>query len=70
MLALAFVAGLFAIPSHPADPSTAPADEAPKVGALAPDFLLIDQDGRYITRDSLRGKRVLLAFYPKDFTPG
>mgnify|MGYP003340380585 CR=1 FL=1 len=42
----------------------------PEVGAKAPDFTLVDQDGRYVTRDSLLGKKAVLAFYPKDFTGG
>jgi|SoiMethySBSTD1v2_1073268.scaffolds.fasta_scaffold537463_2 peroxiredoxin Q/BCP len=42
----------------------------PKVGDPAPDFTVQDQDGRTITRDSLRGRKVVLAFYPKDFTGG
>lgn len=46
------------------------ADGVPKVGEPAPDFSIPDQDGRLVTRDSLRGKRVLFAFYPKDFTGG
>jgi peroxiredoxin Q/BCP len=46
------------------------AGDVPKPGEPAPDFSLPDQDGRTVTRDSLRGRRVVLAFYPKDFTPG
>ena len=38
--------------------------------AMAPDFTLADQDGNAITLSSFRGGRVLVAFYPKDMTPG
>ncbi len=44
--------------------------EVPKVGADVPPFRMADQDGRLISAASLQGKRYLLAFYPKDFTPG
>lgn len=46
------------------------APDLPKVGAAVPDFKMADQDGRLITAASLKGKRYLLAFYPKDFTGG
>lgn len=36
----------------------------------APDFTLPDQDGASHTLSSLRGKWVVLYFYPKDDTPG
>ena len=62
--ALPWVGGTRATGASPA------ADELPKVGAPAPDFSLADQDGCFVTRDSLHGKTVVLAFYPKDFTPG
>ena len=42
----------------------------PKVGDPAPGFSIPDQDGRLVTGESLRGRTVVLAFYPKDFTPG
>ena len=41
-----------------------------KVGDEAPDFTLPDQDGKLLTLSSLRGKVVVLYFYPKDFTSG
>jgi peroxiredoxin Q/BCP len=40
------------------------------VGDKAPDFTLPDQDGKPLTLSSLRGKVVVLYFYPKDFTSG
>jgi len=41
-----------------------------KVGEVAPDFTLPNQDGKLVTLSSLRGKIVVLYFYPKDFTSG
>lgn len=41
-----------------------------KVGQLAPDFNTPDQDGKLVSLSSLRGKTVVLYFYPKDLTPG
>lgn len=39
-------------------------------GALAPDFTLLDQNGVSHSLQALRGKRVLVYFYPKASTPG
>jgi peroxiredoxin Q/BCP len=39
-------------------------------GAPAPDFTLASDSGEALTLSSLRGKRVILYFYPKDDTPG
>ena len=39
-------------------------------GTLAPDFTLPSDHGGDVTLASLRGKRVVLYFYPKDDTPG
>jgi peroxiredoxin Q/BCP len=39
-------------------------------GDEAPDFTLRSDDGRDVTLSSLRGKQVVLYFYPKDDTPG
>jgi len=41
-----------------------------KVGDKAPDFSLPSSAGQTITLKSLRGKQVVLYFYPKDDTPG
>jgi len=41
-----------------------------KEGAQAPDFTAKDQNGNDFTLSSLRGKEVILYFYPKDDTPG
>jgi peroxiredoxin Q/BCP len=41
-----------------------------KVGDKAPDFSAKDQDGKQISLSALKGKKVILYFYPKDQTPG
>jgi thioredoxin-dependent peroxiredoxin len=43
---------------------------APAVGARAPAFSLLDQDGKKVTSASLKGKPYVIYFYPKDNTPG
>lgn len=40
------------------------------VGELAPDFTLADPDGAMVTLSALRGRPVIVYFYPKDDTPG
>jgi len=40
------------------------------VGDKAPDFSASDQDGKVVKLSALRGKKVVLYFYPKDMTPG
>lgn len=42
----------------------------PKVGDIAPDFVLKADDGSEVRLSSLRGRKVVLYFYPKDMTPG
>ena len=39
-------------------------------GDRAPEFRLPDQDGREVALATLRGKKVVLYFYPKAMTPG
>jgi len=39
-------------------------------GETAPDFTLAADDGRQVKLSDLRGKPVVLYFYPKDDTPG
>jgi len=41
-----------------------------KAGDKAPDFTTKDQDGNEIKLSSLKGKKVVLYFYPKDMTEG
>ena len=41
-----------------------------KVGDQAPDFTLQASDGRTYTLSKLRGKTVVLAWFPKAFTAG
>ena len=41
-----------------------------KAGDPAPDFTAPDDDGGEFTLSALRGKKVILYFYPKDNTPG
>ncbi len=45
-------------------------DEALKAGDQAPDFSLPNENGKSISLTSLRGKQLVLYFYPKDDTPG
>jgi peroxiredoxin Q/BCP len=42
----------------------------PSTGSKAPDFSLLDQDGKEHSLSSYAGKWVLIYFYPKDDTPG
>ena len=39
-------------------------------GDMAPNFSLMNQDGDVVSLENLRGKKVLLWFYPKANTPG
>ena len=43
---------------------------APSSGTPAPNFTLNSQDGKPLSLHDLRGKWVVLYFYPKDFTSG
>jgi peroxiredoxin len=40
-----------------------------EVGASAPDFELPDQDGEQVTLADFSGRKLLIVFYPGDFTP-
>ena len=53
-------------------PSAAPAvrQGLVPVGALAPDFSVRAHDGQEVSLSKLRGRAVILYFYPKDGTPG
>ena len=41
-----------------------------KIGDKMPYFEVMDQDGRMVTSDDLRGKKTIIYFYPKDNTSG
>jgi thioredoxin-dependent peroxiredoxin len=41
-----------------------------KVGQKAPDFTAKDDSGKTVKLSDLKGKKVVLYFYPKDDTPG
>ncbi|MBF4463384.1 MULTISPECIES: thioredoxin-dependent thiol peroxidase [unclassified Rathayibacter] len=47
-----------------------PADERLAAGDTAPAFTLPDQDGRPVSLEEYRGRRVILFFYPEADTPG
>lgn len=40
-----------------------------EAGERAPDFRLPDQDGNVVSLESLAGRRVVLVFYPQDWSP-
>ncbi len=41
-----------------------------KEGDMAPEFTAEDQNGKELNLSDLRGKKVIIYFYPKDDTPG
>lgn len=41
-----------------------------EIGTKAPDFTLLDQDGKEVSLSDFKGQKVVLYFYPKDNTPG
>ena len=47
-----------------------PATSDLKVGQKAPDFTVMDDKGEKVKLADLKGKKVVLYFYPKDDTPG
>ena len=51
-------------------PTACYATSVPQPGTSAPNFTLPSQDGSKISLDQLRGKWVVLYFYPKDMTSG
>ncbi|MCI9049595.1 MAG: thioredoxin-dependent thiol peroxidase [Coprobacillus sp.] len=41
-----------------------------EVGMKAPDFQLMNQEGKEVSLSEYKGKKVILYFYPRDNTPG
>lgn len=41
-----------------------------QAGDKAPDFSVKDENGNVVTLKDLKGKKIVLYFYPKDMTPG
>ncbi len=41
-----------------------------EAGVKAPDFTLLDKDGRQVSLSDYLGKKIVLYFYPRDNTPG
>src|SRR4051812_17882720 len=42
----------------------------PEIGEMAPDFELKNDEGKSVKLSDYRGKKVILYFYPQDFTSG
>lgn len=61
----------FCLGSPPLPPRTeAKAMSAPEIGSPAPPFVIAASGGREVSLAALRGRWVVLYFYPKDATPG
>lgn len=41
-----------------------------EIGTKAPEFTLMDKDGKLVSLSDFLGKKVVLYFYPRDNTPG
>jgi thioredoxin-dependent peroxiredoxin len=71
---LAFVAlAFFALAASAAAPAPAPVEgnmPRPEAGTVAPQFSLVDQNGKTQKLSDYKGKWVVVYFYPKDQTPG
>ncbi len=55
--------------THPTKTRELPAMTSPDIGALAPAFTLLNQDGRPVSLKNLRGSWVVLYFFPKSDAP-
>ena len=42
----------------------------PTIGEIAPDFELLNDEGKPTKLSNFRGRKVALYFYPEDFTGG
>jgi peroxiredoxin len=69
VLAITLVAAWFAWPVLVAQQPVAGQPEL-KVGDAAPDFTLQASDGKTYSLSKLRGRAVVLAWFPKAFTAG
>jgi peroxiredoxin Q/BCP len=56
--------------ARPASDVINPGDISMKVNDKAPDFTLQDENGNELALKDLRGKKVVLFFYPRASTPG
>ena len=54
----------------PVKAATKPAPVVLAVGTSAPDFTLLNQDGKEVKLSSLKGQYVVVYFYPRAMTPG
>ena len=68
-MALVVLAASSVLAIQVAGQTAAPAVEL-KVGDMAPDFTLQASDGQTYSLSKLRGKSVVLAWFPKAFTAG
>jgi peroxiredoxin Q/BCP len=71
---LAFVVlAMLALAASAAAPAPTPVEgnmAKPQAGAVAPQFSLVDQNGKTQKLSDYKGKWVVVYFYPKDQTPG
>ena len=71
LLTMALVGALAAVTVLAQAPANAPqVSTVLKVGDMAPDFTLKASDGQTYTLSKLKGKTVVLAWFPKAFTGG
>lgn len=71
VMSAAFGIATFAMaPQTPQPPQTPPADTGLKAGDRAPDFELKGSDGKTWRLRDLKGKTVVIAWFPKAFTGG